>query len=317
VEDVLVLENVSKSYGAFRAVDQLSFRVPRGEVLGFIGPNGAGKTSTLRMVMGITFPDTGRLTALGSSNPLDVKDRIGYLPEERGLYRKMTAHETLMYLGRLKGLRGAELRQRIDDWLERVGLKDRAKARVEALSKGMQQKLQFAATLLHKPELIILDEPFSGLDPLNVDLLIRLMQDLRREGLTVIFSTHQMDTAERLCDRIVLINRGRKLIEGTLPEIRRQFSERVVIIEGEGEFERLSVATGVRQSRFAAGQARLELEESADPELLLREALTIGRITRFEVQRPDLQAIFVKLVGGDAGAQSSNGTKTRGAPVHA
>jgi ABC-2 type transport system ATP-binding protein len=299
VNDALILEGVTKRFGQFTAVDDFSLRLPAGQVLGFLGPNGAGKTTTIRMVMSILYPDAGRIDVLGHPQSSAVKDRIGYLPEERGLYRKMTVQETLAYFGRLKGLRGPTLRQRIDESLERIGLQDWRRKKVETLSKGMSQKLQFISAILHRPELVILDEPFSGLDPLNVDLLERLLTELRQAGSTVVFSTHQMNQAERMCDRIVLINRGRKVIEGTVNEVRERFATRIVVLEGDGDLDALARFDGVTTARIAAGHARLELAEQANPSAVLEQALRLARISRFEVQRPDLQEIFVKLVSGD------------------
>jgi ABC-2 type transport system ATP-binding protein len=308
MNDALVLNEITKRFGRFIAVDRFSLNVPAGEVLGFLGPNGAGKTTTIRMVMGITMPDSGGLTILGASDTSAVKDRIGYLPEERGLYRKMTVHATLRYLGQLKGLSGRRLEARIDEALERVGLTDWKRKRVEALSKGMQQKIQFVTTVLHKPELLILDEPFSGLDPINVDLLQRLLADLRRERVTVIFSTHQMEIAERLCDRIVLINRGRKLIEGPLHEVKNRFAARTLVLEGAGDFAAAERWDEVARAHFTSGHARLELREDADPQAMLRRAVETFALTRVEVQRPDLQEIFVKLVGQDHEPSEATGS---------
>ncbi len=299
MSDALILEGVTKRFGDLTAVDDFSLRLPAGDVLGFLGPNGAGKTTTLRMVMSIIYPDSGSIQVLGHPDAAQVKDRIGYLPEERGLYRKMTVQETLSYLGRLKGLRGSELRRRIDESLERVGLTDWRAKRVEALSKGMSQKLQFVGATLHQPELLILDEPFAGLDPLNVDLLERLLAELRRAGSTVIFSTHQMNQAERLCDRIVLINRGRKVIDGTVNQVRAGFATRFVVVDAEGDLHGLARCDGVVSAQITAGHARLELADGVPPDLVLKQAMQLVRIVRFEVQRPDLQEIFVKLVGGD------------------
>ncbi len=303
--DALTLTDITKRFGEFTAVDAFSLRVPVGEVLGFLGPNGAGKTTTIRMIMSILYPDSGEISVLGHPRASQVKDRIGYLPEERGLYRKMTVEKTLRYFGKLKGLSGTELRRRIDESLERVELGDWKKKRVEALSKGMQQKLQFVSTLLHQPELVILDEPFSGLDPINVELLERLIAELRNENKTVIFSTHQMEQAERLCDRIVLINRGRKLIDGPLSEIRARFHTRILLFEGEGDFSRLTSLDGVSKAHITAGQARLELGDEVDSYAILRHAIDWVRITHFEVQRPSLHDIFVKLVGDDRQPQPS------------
>ncbi len=298
MSEALAIERVTKRYGQFVAVDEFSLRVPRGQVLGFLGPNGAGKTTTIRMVMSIIHPDSGSISVLGHPRASEVKDRIGYLPEERGLYRKMTVREILEYIGQLKGLHGAALRERIDEGLERVGLGDWKRKKVEALSKGMQQKLQFVATILHRPELLILDEPFSGLDPLNTHLLEQLVEELRAAGTTVLFSTHQMNQAERLCDRIALINKGRLVIEGTVPEVRSRFAGRVLVIDAEGDLSHLRVLPGVVSAQVTAGHARLELDEDVEPNAILQAALARASILRFEVQSPSLQEIFVKLVGG-------------------
>lgn len=299
MNEALVLSGVTKRYAGHTAVDDFSLRVPQGEILGFLGPNGAGKTTTIRIVMSILYPDEGEVRILDHARAIDVKDRIGYLPEERGLYRKMTVEHTLRYFGALKGLSGRTLRERIDAALERVGLSDWKKRRVEALSKGMQQKLQFVSAILHEPELVILDEPFSGLDPLNVQVLQDLLDELRRRGTTVIFSTHQMEQAEKLCDRLALINRGRKLIEGTMEEIRSRFSTRMLTLEGEGDLRPLAHATGVLDARITATRAQLELADGVDLNALLRKALETARLSRFEVHRPALHEIFLKLVKGD------------------
>jgi len=279
--------------------------VPPGQIVGFLGPNGAGKTTTLRMVMSILYPDSGEIRVLGRPRAIDVKDRIGYLPEERGLYRKMTVQQTLRYFGRLKGLDRSELDRRIAAGLRRLGLSEWAGQRVEALSKGMQQKVQFLATVLHDPDLVILDEPFSGLDPLNSEVLKELMFDLKARGATVIFSTHELESAERLSDRIVLIHRGRKLIEGTLAEVRGRFATRMVTLEGQGDLSLLGDLPGVVDRHLTAGMARLELAEGVDPHTVLRRALEIARVDRFEVHRPNLREIFVKLVGEDHDAAAA------------
>ncbi len=314
--DALVIRDVTKRYGGFTAVSELNLRVPAGQVVGLLGPNGAGKTTTIRMIMSILYPDSGSIEVLGQSRAIDVKDRIGYLPEERGLYRKMTVEQTLLYFGRLKGLHGRGLRQRIDAALERVGLQDWKKKRVEALSKGMSQKLQFVSTILHQPDLVILDEPFSGLDPLNTELLAELMLELHRAGKTVILSTHQMESAERLCDRLTLINRGRKLIDGTLSDIRAQFTGRVAHLEGEGNFRSLAAVAGVADAQITGATARLELGDSVDANAILRAALDLGRVTRFEIQRSSLHEIFVKLVRADTGGADDQRPAESAVPVN-
>jgi len=299
--NAIELNGLVKAYGDFRAVDNLSLDVPAGRIVGFLGPNGAGKTTTIRMIMSIIYPDSGQISVLGRPRAIDVKDSIGYLPEERGLYRKMTIDQTLRYFGKLKGMRGHDLKSRIGECLESVGLGDWRYKKAEALSKGMSQKLQFVTTILHRPELVILDEPFSGLDPINMELLKDLVIDLKAKGATVIFSTHQMEQAQRLCDRLVLINRGRKLIDGTMEEIRSRFSSRILNLEGEGDFTALAGQAGVIDSEVASGNARLEITAETDPTAILRQAIDVARLSRYEIQRLDLHEIFVKLVGEDAG----------------
>ena len=309
VADVLTLTNVTKRFGQFVAVARLSLRVPSGQIMGFLGPNGAGKTTTIRMIMSITYPDSGTIEVLGHPRALEVKDRIGYLPEERGLYRKMTVEQTLRYFGKLKGMESTNLERRIGELLESVGLASWRKKTVESLSKGMQQKLQFVTTVLHDPELVVLDEPFSGLDPLNRDMLENLMIDLKRRGKTVLFSTHQMEQAERLCDRLVLINRGRVLISGTIDEIRSQFASRKLELSGDGDFSTLSSLPGVADAHITVGGAWLELAVGADANALVKLALDRVRLTRFEIARPTLQEIFVTLVGDDGTRDATTGTQ--------
>ncbi len=301
-EAALELIDVTKRYGDFLAVDSLSLRVGRGQIVGFLGPNGAGKTTTIRMIMSIIYPDAGVIRVLGASRAMQVKDRIGYLPEERGLYRKMTVEQTLRYFGRLKGVSGRRLRERIDAVLAQVELSGWRRKKVEALSKGMSQKLQFAVTILHEPQLVILDEPFSGLDPLNMEVLKDLVLDLKRRGTTVIFSTHQMEQAEKLCDSIVLINRGRKLIEGPLDAVRRRFASRTVLIEAAGDVRALAGLPGVTRAELDGTRARLELADGTEPNDVLAETLRRVRVERFELHRPDLHDIFVSLVRQDRAA---------------
>lgn len=299
MDPTLIIDQVSKRFGDVTAVENLELSVQPGELIGFLGPNGAGKTTTIRMIMNILQPDEGSIRVLGLPSASEVKDRIGYLPEERGLYRKMTVDATLRYLGTLKGLSNSELDLRIPESLERVDLAHRRKDRVESLSKGMQQKLQVVTTLIHKPEFVILDEPFSGLDPINIDMLQHIIDELRNDGVTVIFSTHVMEQAERLCDRLVLINRGRKIAEGTLSEIRNRFSSSNVILEGEGDFEPLLRHTAIAGGQVRAGHATLQLVEHGQPQAILEAAMQHVQLTRFEVHQPSLQEIFVSLIGAD------------------
>ena len=229
--DAIVLENVTKTFGSTVAVSALDLSVPVGGLYGFIGPNGAGKTSTIRLVMSILFPDDGRVSVLGQTSALEAKDRIGYLPEERGLYRKMKVGAFLVYMGRLKGVDETVLRDRVRQWLEKIGLADVEKKRCEELSKGMQQKVQFAAAVLHEPDLLILDEPFSGLDPVNVRLARELVLEQHARGATILFSTHVMPQAEQICEHIVMIHRGEKVLDESLDALRSRFDPRTVLLE--------------------------------------------------------------------------------------
>ena len=291
------LENVCKSFGTVRAVDGLSVRVPQGCVYGFLGPNGAGKTTTLRMIMDIIRPDSGAIRLLGSPASSSARDRVGYMPEERGLYRKMKVSAVLDYFGTLKGMAAGELGQRVPAWLERIDLARYANKKVEELSRGMHQKLQFAVTAINDPDVVILDEPFSGLDPVNQDLLSEIITGMRDQGRTVLFSTHVMHEAERLCDFIVLINRGKVVVDGTLDQIRAGHESRTVSVELEGD------ADFVRQLPMAAAvktdgpRLHVTLQEGADPQELLRALVERARVRVFEVRQPSLHEIFVRLIG--------------------
>jgi ABC-2 type transport system ATP-binding protein len=293
------LENVCKSFGPVRAVDGLSVCVPQGAVYGFLGPNGAGKTTTLRMIMDIIRPDSGTIRLFGTPASSAARERIGYMPEERGLYRKMTATTVLDYFGALKGMTGAGLRQRRIEWLARMNLADHANKKVEELSRGMHQKLQFAVTVVNDPELVILDEPFSGLDPVNQDMLREIITGMRREGRTVLFSTHVMQEAERLCDFIVLINKGRVVVNGTLDEIRAGHQSHSVSVELEGDggfLQRLPQVTAVKSQ---GRRMEVSLRDGADPQDLLRALVERARVRAFEIKQPSLHEIFVRLVGGN------------------
>jgi len=297
--NALELEQVTKRFTTVTAVDELSLAVPAGCVYGFLGPNGAGKTTTLRMVMGIIYPDAGTLRVLGSPSADAVKDRLGYLPEERGLYRKMKVGEILYYLGVIKGVPRNELRARIDRWLDTVELSGWRNRRVEELSKGMQQKLQFAATMIGEPELLILDEPFGGLDPLNVDLMIELILDFKRQGRTIIFSTHVMEQAEKLCDYLLLINKGRKVVDGTLAQIRSRYETQSVLVEADGDLEFLPSLPMVARVQANAHHLEVVLSNGQDSQGLLRALAERTHVRRFEIKLPSLHDIFIHLVKED------------------
>jgi ABC-2 type transport system ATP-binding protein len=293
------LENVNKSFGPVRAVDGLSVRVPAGSVYGFLGPNGAGKTTTLRMIMDIIRPDSGTIRLFDQPAASVARSRVGYMPEERGLYRKMTVSAVLNYFGSLKGLAGADLRQRAAQWLERIALAEHAKKKVEELSRGMHQKLQFAVTVINDPELVILDEPFSGLDPVNQDLLREIITEMRRCGRTVLFSTHVMHEAERLCDFIVLINRGRIVVNGTLDQIRGGHESHVISVELEGDGQFIRTLPAVQEVTPEGRRLEIHLRDGADPRELLKTLVGHTRVRAFEIKQPSLHEIFVRLVGAD------------------
>lgn len=301
----LVLDDVVKRFGAFAAVDGLSFAVRKGEIFGFLGPNGAGKTTTLRMILEIASPTSGRIEVLGSASAIKVRHKIGYLPEERGLYRKMKAADTIAYFACLRGVPEKEAKTRALALLDRFGLGDFARAKNEALSKGMAQKVQLLATIAHDPELLILDEPFSGLDPINQSTLEDLIRELKAQGKTIIFSTHTMQHAERLCDRFLILAKGRKQFEGTLEEARRKFPPQLLIRTSDDP-ARLERAPGVAAITARAGDGAerdyaIELKAGADPSAVLSAAFEAGiRMTRFEHAGASLHDIFVALAGEEA-----------------
>jgi len=297
--DAVFVNRVSKSFGDLCAVGDLSVRVPAGSIYGFLGPNGAGKTTTLRMIMDIIRPDSGHIELLGTNSIDKARERIGYMPEERGLYRKMTVAKVLAYFGAIKGLTTRDLTHRVPRWLQRLNLADRAEKKVEELSRGMHQKLQFAVTAINEPDLLILDEPFSGLDPLNTDLLKEVILEMRDEGKTVIFSTHVMHQAEKLCDSILLINKGHAILDDRLTTIKARHKSGAVYIEAEGDtgfIEQLQMVTAVQSQDNGV---EIALAEDANPQDLLRALVQRLSISRFEVKIPSLHEIFVNLVGSD------------------
>jgi ABC-2 type transport system ATP-binding protein len=295
----LRLENVTKSFGDFTAVDDLSLTVRPGRIFGLIGPNGAGKTTTIRMIVGITAPDEGRVLLFGRPVGPAAQERIGYLPEERGLYKRMRVAEQLRFFGELKGMSGAEAGRAADRWLERLRLADRRQARTDTLSKGMQQKIQFIATVMHEPDLLILDELFSGLDPVNVELMKEVVLELKAAGRTIIFSTHMMEHAEKLCDDICLINRSRRVLGGSLREIKSSFGRGAVALRAEGAGDVLEDPALVAAVRSQGDFDEVLLVEGADPQQLLRRLVEGGAtVSKFEQVEPSLHDIFVTQVGG-------------------
>lgn len=301
-EPAIVIEGVTKRFREKTAVDRLDLVVPVGSLCGFLGPNGAGKTTTIRMIMSIFFPDEGNIRVLGRASAVESKDRIGYLPEERGVYRKAKVAEFLTYIARLKGVDAAGLPQKIDDWLERVALPGVRKKRCEELSKGMQQKVQFLAAIIHDPDLIILDEPFSGLDPVNARLMRHLIEEMHRAGKTIIFSTHVLHSAEQLCTRIFMIDKGRKILDGSIDEIRAQFNPKTIVVEpaeGDGQWSgALQSLPGVSSVLHSGERNTYEvaLTPAADPREAMSRILKEVPARRIELRRATLEDVFVHLV---------------------
>jgi len=305
-EPVVVVDHVTKRFAGHTAVDSLSLSVPPGIIFGLLGPNGAGKTTTLRMIMDIYEPDAGSVRLFGTvGGGRTHSARIGYLPEERGLYPRMRVLDVLVFLAEAKGVSRRAARAKALEWLDRLGLSDWRLRKVSDLSKGMQQKVQFISTILHDPELVILDEPFSGLDPVNSQVLRDTVVDYRRRGKTVLFSTHIMEHAEKLCDRLCIIARGRKLVDGTLTELKQTHSGKHVIVAFDGSQGAAAQVFADRQlvARIQdfGQEAELELAPGADPQEILRALVNSGaRLSRFELASPSLHKIFVDLVGPEA-----------------
>jgi ABC-2 type transport system ATP-binding protein len=292
------LRDVTKTFGNVVAVDGLSLDVPSGSVYGFIGPNGSGKTTTLRMIMNIFYPDSGTIRVLGGVAGESSNDRIGYLPEERGLYRKMKLRDLLKFYGAIKSNR--DVSAQVDLWLRKLGLDNWADKKIDALSKGMSQKAQFIAAVVAEPELLILDEPFSGLDPVNTDILRDAVLELQDKGTTVIFSTHDMDVAEKMCDFIFMIFRGKKVLDGTLDAIQAQYGHDTLRISADGGASKLRDIDGVDRIRDFGRIQEIRMRHDADPQEILSRIMSRTRVKSFEVSKPSLHDIFVRIAGPEA-----------------
>jgi len=296
------VSHIAKSFGVNQAIADVSFDVGRGEIFGLLGPNGAGKTTTIRVVLDIFKPDRGEVSVLGGPMTEQKKDRIGYMPEERGLYQEIPLGRCLLYLASLKGVPDAEAHQRLEEQLERFDLAAHRGKKVKELSRGMQQKAQIINTILHRPELIIIDEPFAALDPVNTQLVKDLMCELREQGVTILMSTHQMHQVEELCDRILLINNGRDVLYGNLDEIRRRFSGRAVLVRAAGELPSVAGATQISpnpepSARAGNGAVKLALSEGATPQSVLWSLMSHGVVVeKFEIAVPTLDEIFIQVV---------------------
>ena len=295
--NIVELSKVSKSYDQFVAVDDLSFNIEQGAVYGLLGPNGAGKTSTIRMMIGITAPDRGQINVFGRAFDRKSLQRIGYLPEERGLYKKMKVLDQLVFLGELHGMNPAAAKQKALQWCERLDISEKLQNKVEELSKGMQQKIQFIAALLHDPDFVIMDEPFFGLDPVNASLLKDVLLDLKKQGKTILFSTHRMDQVEKLCDSICLISRGRSVLEGNLKQVKARYGKNNVQIEYDGNGDFLEHSKLIGSYNNYGNYVEVRLAPGADPQQLLRMVAERSRVSKFELMEPSLEEIFIDVVG--------------------
>ena len=306
MDHAISMSNVRKTFGKKVAVAGLDLEVKRGALLGLIGPNGAGKTTSIRMIMSILFPDSGELSVLGKKSAVESKDRIGYLPEERGVYKKMKVGAVLRYMATLKDVPTDGLNRKINDWLVRVDLADVAKKKCEELSKGMQQKVQFIASVLHEPELLILDEPFSGLDPVNMRLLRDLIREQHERGTTVIFSTHVMAQAQDICDRVVMIHQGEKVLDDTIGDIRKRHETRIIEFEplDPAGLESLHVDGMVASARRTEKAWEADIGDGVEPARALAALTSAVPVSRAELRRPTLEDVFIGIVtgGGDAAA---------------
>ena len=291
--NIIELSGISKTFGSVLAVNDLSLEVPKGSIYGFIGPNGSGKTTTIRMIMKIMYPDRGTLMVNGQDHNFERLENVGYLPEDRGLYKKMKIGELLQFHGELN--KGSDLPNLINYWLERLELKAYKDKKVETLSKGMRQKLKFIATILHQPELIILDEPFSGLDPVNADMMKDIILELQQKGATIIFSTHDMAMAERMCDYIFMIYKGEKVLDGTLDHIQNEYGNDTLRIQSDMGANALNGMKGIESINNFGQLQEIRLEEGANPQLILAELLKITRISKFEITKPSLNDIFIRI----------------------
>jgi ABC-2 type transport system ATP-binding protein len=302
------IDHVTKTFGKHVAVNDLCLEVPEGCIYGFLGPNGSGKTTTLRMIMRILHPDTGTIRVLGRESLSTASDDVGYLPEERGLYKLMRVAEVLKFFAALKGMRHRDSKKAIEFWLDRLGLAQWANERVEALSKGMAQKVQFLAAVIARPRLVLLDEPFSGLDPVNAELLREAVLDLKRGGTTVIFSTHDMPVAEKLCDFLFMIYQGNKVLNGTLESIQGEYGEDTLRVRMEGNEASCDGVPGVVRCADFGRFQELRLERGTDPQSVLATLMSRGRVLHFELTKPSLHEIFVRI----AGAPAENGVNGEG-----
>ncbi|MEH6943531.1 ABC transporter ATP-binding protein [Bacillus sp. JJ722] len=293
----LVIDSVTKRFGTFTAVDQINFNIPENEIFGFLGANGAGKTTTFRMILGLLDLTEGSITWNGKPVDYSVSSMIGYLPEERGLYPKLKVVDQIVYLARLRGMKKATTLKELDYWLERFKVPDYKNKRVEELSKGNQQKIQFIASIIHKPKLLIMDEPFSGLDPVNVDLLKDAVLELKNSGTTIVFSSHRMEHVEELCEHLCIMDKGRPVVHGSLKEIKRSFGKKNLIIHSDFDLDFLENVSGVTKVRKTAEGVNLQIVDEEVAKRIQQEVFAKGFVRKFELEEPSLHDIFVEKVG--------------------
>jgi len=290
---IITLESITKSFGTHNAVDNLSLEVPKGSIYGFIGPNGSGKTTTLRMIMNILYPDKGKILLFGEQQLGSCLNRLGYLPEERGLYRKMKVKELISFYGDLKHV--LKPSKAADYWLDKFDLTEWAEKKVEALSKGMSQKVQFIITIINKPEIIILDEPFSGLDPVNAEIIRNVILEIRNEGSTIVFSTHDMAVAERMCDYIFMIHKGKKVLDGTLDSIQKSYGQDTIRVQSEAGVKILEDISGIENINDFGQVQEIRLNDRADSQEILSKIMTKTKVMKFEIASPSLNDIFIRI----------------------
>jgi len=298
--NAIEIDRVTKAFGRFKAVDDLSLVVPPGKIFGLLGPNGAGKTTTIRMVMDITAPDSGTIRVLGRPAARESLARVGYLPEERGLYRRMRVLDHLLFLAAIKEVDAETAKKRIDRWLDAMELRPWLHKRVDELSKGMQQKIQFIATIVHDPEILILDEPFSGLDPINVNLIRNFLLEFRAGGKTIVFSTHVLEQAEKLCDHICLITKSKKVLDGDLKDLKRRYAGNVIRLSTDASIDRLRSLPGVREVAPVNGGFHVTLADDTEPRTVVQKLFETNRVDAFSEKEPELEEIYLRAVH-DAG----------------
>lgn len=294
---MLKLEHVSKNFGPFTAVDNLNIEVPAGEMLGFLGGNGAGKTTTFRMILGLLEKTSGIITYNNSAIDYSVTDKIGYLPEERGLNPKLKVNEQIHYLASLKGMKKKDVNNELDYWLSRFQVTENKEKKIESLSKGNQQKIQLIGAIIHRPELLILDEPFSGLDPVNVDILKEAVKEINERGATIVFSSHRMEHVEEMCDRVCILDKGQTVVSGNIKQVKQDFGRKEVIISGPHNFAALQQIPGVIAYKEHRNDVRLTIEDASVAPLIFEHVKQLGYVSRFEVAEPSLNDIFIAKVG--------------------